>query len=59
MTMKIHVEVIKRDSNIWRENSNFIRFMVNFHFHTLGFGAKIEIGEKVRISGTLCTVVTY
>ena len=34
---------------ILRENSNFIRFKVNFHGHILGFGAKIKIGEKVRI----------
>ena len=33
-----------------RQNSNFIRFKVNFHGEILGFGAKIKIGEKVRIS---------
>ena len=59
VTMKIHFEankawifvpkLIKRNSNIKRENSNFIRFKVKFHFHILGFGAKIEFGEKVRI----------
>ena len=34
---------------MWHENSNFIRYKVNFHGHILGFGAKIKIGGKVRI----------
>ena len=42
--------MIKEKKNLWRENSNFIRFKVNFHGQILGFGAKIEIGEKGRIS---------
>ena len=36
--------------HFWCENSNFIRFKVNFHAVISGFGAKIKIGEKLRIS---------
>ena len=41
--------MIKANDNIWREESNFIRFKVNFHAEIVVFGAKIKIGEKVRI----------
>ena len=54
--------MIKANDNIWREDSNFIRFDVNFHAEIVVFGAKIKIGEKVRISeqcvlsnGILCS----
>ena len=51
MSIKNHVEANKawifapklkknRNSNIWRENSNFIRFKVNFKSQILDFGAK-------------------
>ena len=36
--------------NLWREDSNFIRFKVKFHAYISGFVAKIRIGEKVRFS---------
>ena len=58
--MKIHFEanknwifapkMIKAIDNIWREDSNFFRFKVNLHAEIVVFGAKIKIGEKVRIS---------
>ena len=53
--------MIKWNDNILRENSNFIHFKVNFHVQILRFGAKIKVGEKVRISehsGAHCTVAT-
>ena len=41
--------MIRKNDNFWREDSNFIRFSVNFHALIVGFGAKIEFGEKLRI----------
>ena len=42
--------MIKENDNIWREDLNFIRSKVNLHAEIVVFGAKIKIGEKVRIS---------
>ena len=56
--MKIHFEantvwifapkMIQEKNNLWREDSNFICFKVNFHAVISGFRAKIKFGEKVR-----------
>ena len=43
-------KMIKANDNIGREDSNFIRSEVNFHADIVIYGAKIKIGEKVRIS---------
>ena len=36
--------------HFWCENSNFIRFKLNFHAWIVDFGAKIKIREKLRFS---------
>ena len=54
LSMKIHFDVNvvwifapnMVNNNLWREDSNFIHFKVNFHAQILVFGAKIKIGEK-------------
>ena len=43
-------KMIKGNDNIWREDSDFFRSKVNFHAEIVAFGAKIKIGEKLRIS---------
>ena len=58
--MKIYFEANKKwifalkmikESDFWREDSNFSRSKVNFQcFLNCRFGAKIKIGEKLRIS---------
>ena len=47
--------MIKANDNIWREDSNFFRSKVNFHAEIVVFDAKINIGEKLRISGQCVT----
>ena len=41
--------MIKESNNFWCEDSNFVRSKVNFHARIVDLGAKIKVGEKLRI----------